>query len=65
MRIRLDYGRDGLPIRLPDDLRVSVVEPSKGAPLADPTAAVEDGLRRRSARRRWRSWRAAGATRWW
>jgi nickel-dependent lactate racemase len=44
MEVRLDYGRVGLPIFLADTLRVSVVEPSKGAPLPDPTAAVEDVL---------------------
>ncbi len=41
MDVQLDYGRTGLPIHLDDSLRVSLVEPSKGAPLADPTAAVE------------------------
>ena len=45
MDVRLDYGRDGLPIRLADYLRLSVVEPSKGAPLAQPSAAVETALR--------------------
>ena len=66
MDIRLDYGRAGLPIRLADTLRVSLVEPSKGAPIADPTAAVEEALRQsdRCAAAR-RSWHAAGATRWW
>ena len=45
MHIRLDYGRTGLNITLPDSLRVSVVNPSKGEPLADPAGAVEQALR--------------------
>ena len=44
MELRLDYGRDGLTVLLPDTLRVSVVEPSKGAPLADPAGAVDEAL---------------------
>jgi lactate racemase len=44
MDLRLDYGRTGLPISIPDELRVSVVEPAKGTPLADPPRAVEDAL---------------------
>jgi nickel-dependent lactate racemase len=44
MDIRLDYGRAGLTVAVPDALRVSVVNPSKGEPLADPTAAVEQAL---------------------
>ena len=44
MEIRLDYGRSGLNIRLPDDLRISVAEPAKGAPLPEPSAAVEQAL---------------------
>src|SRR5215475_9149171 len=44
MEIRLDYGRLGLDVRLPDDLAVSIVEPTKGVPLADPTAAVAAAL---------------------
>jgi nickel-dependent lactate racemase len=42
--IRLDYDRSGLPITVPDGLRVSVVNPSKGAPLDDPAGAVEQAL---------------------
>jgi len=45
MDLQLDYGRSGLSIAVPDSLRVSVVNPSKGEPLADPTAAVEQALR--------------------
>jgi nickel-dependent lactate racemase len=45
MNVRLDYGRAGLLIGIPDTLRLSIVEPSKGTPLADPVAAVEEALR--------------------
>ncbi|HVO23730.1 MAG TPA: nickel-dependent lactate racemase [Candidatus Margulisiibacteriota bacterium] len=45
MDLQLDYGRPGLTISVPDALAVSVVNPSKGEPLADPTAAVEQALR--------------------
>ena len=44
MDIRLDYGRAGLDISVPDSLRVSVLNPSKGEPLGDPTGAVEQAL---------------------
>ncbi len=44
MKIRLDYGRDGLTIDVPDDLNVSVIEPSKGTPLPDPTGAIAHAL---------------------
>jgi nickel-dependent lactate racemase len=44
MNIRLDYGRTGLDVRLPYDLAVSVLEPSKGTPLDDPTAAITSAL---------------------
>lgn len=44
MDIRLDYGRNGLTIAVPDGLRVSVVNPSKGEPLHDPHGAVERAL---------------------
>lgn len=44
MDIRLDYGRVGLDVRLPDSLHVSVVNPSKGEPLPDATGAVEQAL---------------------
>ena len=46
MNIRLDYGRQGLAVELPDSVRVSVVEPSKGEPIADPAGAVERALAR-------------------
>lgn len=44
MEIRLDYGRTGLTVRLPDDVDVSVLEPRHRPPLADPTAAVAAAL---------------------
>jgi nickel-dependent lactate racemase len=44
MEIRLDYGRGGLTARLPDGLRVSVAEPSRGEALPDPVAAVARAL---------------------
>jgi nickel-dependent lactate racemase len=44
MRVRLDYGRTGLEVDLPDDLDVTLVEPAKGVPLPDPTAAISTAL---------------------
>ncbi|HMA47170.1 MAG TPA: nickel-dependent lactate racemase [Frankiaceae bacterium] len=44
MEIRLDYGRSGLTVNLPDDVDVSVLEPQKGTPLPDPSAAVAGAL---------------------
>ena len=44
MNIRLDYGRTGLTVSVPDDVRVSVAEPAKGVPLTDPEAAVAAAL---------------------
>ena len=44
MEIRLDYGRTGLTVRLPDDVDVSILEPQQGTPLADPGAAVAAAL---------------------
>ena len=66
MEVRLDYGRTGLDVELPDDVDVSILEPSKGAPLADPSGAVAAGARASDRRRRRSpSWRAGGATRSW
>ena len=45
MRIKLAYGKTGLPIELDDSLNVTVVEPSFVPALADPGAAVRDALR--------------------
>jgi lactate racemase len=44
MDVRLDYGRTGLTIGIPDDLDVSILEPSNGVPLADPAGAVSAAL---------------------
>jgi nickel-dependent lactate racemase len=44
MEIRLDYGRAGLTVRLPDDVDVSILEPQQGVPLADPGGAVAAAL---------------------
>ena len=44
MDVRLDYGRTGLMVNLPDDVDVSVLEPQKGVPLADPSGAVADAI---------------------
>jgi nickel-dependent lactate racemase len=45
MDVRLDYGRTGLDVHLPDDADVSILEPSKGVPLPDPAGAVAAALR--------------------
>lgn len=44
MQVRLDYGRTGLTVDLPDDLDVVVVEPAQGVPVPDPTAAIAAAL---------------------
>ncbi|HMF94032.1 MAG TPA: nickel-dependent lactate racemase [Vicinamibacterales bacterium] len=44
MRVRLDYGADGLEVDLPDD-RVTIIEPRFRASLADPHAALVAALR--------------------
>ncbi|MDH4195785.1 MAG: nickel-dependent lactate racemase [Candidatus Aminicenantes bacterium] len=46
MRLRLAYGKTGLPLELDDSLNVTVVEPSYVPAVPDPTAAVRDALRR-------------------
>ncbi|MEO8602520.1 MAG: lactate racemase domain-containing protein, partial [bacterium] len=40
MEIRLDYGRTGLTVQLPDDIDVSILEPQKGTPIDAPSGAV-------------------------
>ena len=45
MRIKLAYGKTGLPIELDDALNVTVVEPTFVAALPDPAAAVRAALR--------------------
>src|SRR5438445_2690387 len=46
MRIRLDYGRTGLDVDLPDDRVVGPLAIRPAAPLADPDSAVAEVLRR-------------------
>jgi nickel-dependent lactate racemase len=45
MRIKLAYGKTGLPIELDDSLNVTVVEPVFVPALPDPEAAVREALR--------------------
>jgi lactate racemase len=44
MRIRLDYGTDGLEVDLPDE-RVTVIEPVPRPPVADPHATLLEAIR--------------------
>lgn len=44
MRLRLDYGADGLDVELPDD-RVTVIEPAFEPALTDPHAALVSAIR--------------------
>ncbi|MCK7531934.1 MAG: lactate racemase domain-containing protein [Marinilabiliales bacterium] len=44
MRIKLAYGKTGLPLELDDSLDVTVVEPTFVPALADPAAAVRAAL---------------------
>ncbi len=44
MKIKLDYGKTGLDIRLPDSLNVDVVEPRYREGLSDQAAAIENAL---------------------
>jgi len=46
MRIKLDYGRTGLEVNLPDDRLVGPLAIRPAAPLADPQAAIEAALAR-------------------
>jgi len=45
MRVKLAYGKTGLPIELDDSLDVTIVEPAFVPALPDPKAAVRDALR--------------------
>jgi nickel-dependent lactate racemase len=45
MRIKLAYGKTGLPIELDDSFTVTVVEPTFVPALPDPEAAVREALR--------------------
>ena len=44
MRVKLAYGKTGLPLELDDSLDVTVVEPKFVPPLPDPAAAVRAAL---------------------
>jgi nickel-dependent lactate racemase len=43
-KIKLDYGRDGLEITLPDSLRVDIIQPKHKKALPDQAGAVDDAL---------------------
>jgi len=45
MRCRLDYGRRGLEIEVPDGVPTMLVEPPGGHPLPDADAAIRSALR--------------------
>ncbi len=45
MDLVLDYGRQGLPVTLPDDANITVVTPQHVAALPDPVGALRDALR--------------------
>jgi nickel-dependent lactate racemase len=45
MKINLAYGKHGLPLELPDDWDVTVVEPSFVPGLADPASSLRHALR--------------------
>ena len=40
MRVRLEYGRDGLEVELPDDRDVRVLSSADAPPLSDPAASL-------------------------
>src|SRR6185436_14835748 len=44
MRIRLDYGRTGLSVDLPDDRLVGPLAIRPAVPLPNPATAVEDAI---------------------
>ncbi len=44
MEVSLRFGRDGLPLTLPDDRAVTVLEKATATPLADPGGAVDAAL---------------------
>jgi len=45
MEILLDYGKRGLPITLPDDADITVIQPRHVAALPDPLAALRQAVR--------------------
>lgn len=46
MKIRLDYGRTGLDVELPDELLVQTLSHKTATPLADPESILRDRLNR-------------------
>src|SRR5947209_18191012 len=46
MRIKLDYGRTGIDVELPDERLVGPLAIRNAAPLADPEQAIADVLAR-------------------
>src|SRR5205085_8691112 len=46
MRIKLDYGRSGLDVELPDDRLVGPLAIRDAAPLHDPAGAIREVLER-------------------
>jgi nickel-dependent lactate racemase len=45
MDIKLDYGKHGLRLTLPDDANLTVIQPTHVAALPDPMAALRNALR--------------------
>lgn len=41
MRVRLEYGRDGLEVELPDEADIRVLSYAEAAPLPDPAASLQ------------------------
>src|SRR4051812_32277802 len=46
MRVKLDYGRTGLDVELPDDRLVGPLQIRPAAPLSDPDTAIRQALER-------------------
>ncbi len=46
MKLRLDYGRSGLTVEIPDPNLMKVLQMQPAEPLADPEKAVEESLQR-------------------
>lgn len=45
MTVDLAYGKNGLPVTIPNGFEPVILRASQPAPLADPTAALRDALR--------------------
>ena len=45
MRIKLDYGKTGLDVELPDDKVVGPLAMRPATPLSDPGQAIQDAMR--------------------